>query len=165
MVEASVEIASDSPSSAVPGTLSVAIWVQVPPVLVKTNAAPWSLPLVPAAPGAAATKVWPSPDIATVWPNCSSACGLLGVSSAVWVAAAPAPVKTYTAPELSCSGEPTAVTAPLVEVAVDSPKRSPPAPSLGARVVGLVLAASAGTLATPVARMASAAAQALRRAR
>jgi hypothetical protein len=83
MVEASVEIASDVPSSAVPGTLSVAIWVQVPLASLKTYAAPWSLPLVPAAPGAAATRVWPSPDIATVWPNCSSACGLPGVSSAV----------------------------------------------------------------------------------
>jgi hypothetical protein len=78
MVEASVEIASDVPSSAVPGTLSVTIWVQVPPVLVRTCAAPWSLPLVPAAPGAAATRVCPLPDIAAVWPNCSSACGLPG---------------------------------------------------------------------------------------
>src|ERR1700691_1059867 len=161
MVEASVEIASDVPSSAVPGTVSSAIWVQVPEVSEKTYAAPWSLPLVPAAPGAAATKVSPSPDIATVWPNCSSACGLLGASSAVWEV----PVKTYAAPALLCSGEPTTVTAPVVEVAVDSPKRSPPTPSLGVRVVGLVVAASAGALATPAARMASAAAQAPRRTR
>src|ERR1700677_4745905 len=165
MVEASVEIASDEPSSAVPGTVSSAVWVQVPDASLKTYTEPWSLPLVPAAPGAAATKVWPLPDIATVWPNCSSACGLLGVSSAVWENVVPVPVKTYAAPELLCSGAPTTVTSPLLEVAVDSPKRSPPTPSFGARIVGLVLAASAGTLATPVARMASAAAQAPRRAR
>src|SRR6202021_1858813 len=102
----------------------------------------------PAAPGAAATMCWALPEMATVWPNCSSACGLLGVSSAAWENVVPVPVKTYTAPELLCSGEPTAVTAPLLEVAVDSPKRSPPAPSLGARVAGLGRAASAGALAT-----------------
>jgi hypothetical protein len=94
MVEPSVEIASDVPSSAVPETVSSAIWVQVPDVSLKTYAAPWSLPLAPAAPGAAATRVWPLPDIATVWPNCSSACGLDGASSAVWVGFLPVPVKT-----------------------------------------------------------------------
>src|SRR6202453_2114457 len=163
MVEASEEIASDVPSSLVPAAVSSAVWVQVPDASLKTYAAPWSLPLVPAAPGAAATRVLPLPDIATVWPNCSSACGLPGVSSAVWENVVPLPVKTYAAPELSCSGEPTTVTPPVVEVAVDSPKRSPPAPSFGAWVVGLVLAASAGALANPMARRASAAAQALRR--
>jgi len=165
MVEPLAEIATDVPSSIVPGTVSSAIWVQVPARSVKTYAAPWSLTPAPAAPGAVATKVRPLPDIATDMPNCSSACGLLGVSSAVWENVVPVLVKTYTAPALLCSGEPTAVTAPLLEVAADSPKRSPPAPSLGARVAGLVPAASAGALATPVARRASAAAQALRRTR
>jgi hypothetical protein len=40
MVEASEEIASDVPSSLVPGTVSSAIWVQVPSWSVKTYAAP-----------------------------------------------------------------------------------------------------------------------------
>jgi hypothetical protein len=57
------------------------------------------------------------------------------------------------------------MTAPLLEVAADSPNGSPPAPSLGARVAELVPVASAGKLAIPVARRASAAAQALRRTR
>jgi hypothetical protein len=110
-------------------------------------------------------------------PNCSSACGSLGVNSAVWENVVPVfpsepdedrflvLVKIYTAPALLCSGAPTAATAPLLEVAADSPKRSPPTPSLGARVVELVPAATAWTLATPVARRTSATAQALRRTR
>ena len=127
MVEASVEIATEVPSSIVPRTVSLAIWVQVPAWSVKTYAAPWSLTPGPAAPGAAVTKVRPLPDIDTDVPNCSSASGSLGVSSAVWENVVPAVfgvpdedrslvlLKTYTAPALLCSGAPTAVTAPLLE--------------------------------------------------